>query len=257
MSAKILKVGVTSEEVAAWQTFLKGFFPMSPLVVTGTFDTDTERETGYFQRIQGLLPDGMVGPETYKAAVQSGFPAPNVRVSTDFPVASWKPMTAQEKSAVFGDFNYRPAPTTSNPEGIQILGNWVSENIVSVHIPQLKGIPGAPLNCTVAFHRKASDQLKSLWAAWESAGLLPLVLTFAGTWNPRFIRGSRTVLSNHAFATAFDINVAWNALGAKPAPRGARGSVADLLPLAFDHGFQWGGNFRRTDGMHFEVGKLI
>ena len=40
---------------------------------------------------------------------------------------------------------------------------------------------------------------------------------YAGANAPRFIRGSKTVLGNHAFGTAFDINTAWNALGAQTA----------------------------------------
>src|SRR5512133_3895662 len=62
-----------------------------------------------------------------------------------------------------------------------------------------------------------------------------------------------TILSNYAWGTAFDINVAWNRLGTVPALRGERGSVRELVPLANAHGFYWGGHFSRRDGMHFEV----
>jgi hypothetical protein len=71
---------------------------------------------------------------------------------------------------------------------------------------------------------------------------------------PRFIRGSHSVLSNHAYGTAFDINAPWNALGVRPALVGKPGSVRELVPLAAEHGFAWGGHFRtRPDGMHFEL----
>jgi hypothetical protein len=74
-----------------------------------------------------------------------------------------------------------------------------------------------------------------------------------------FVRGlaHRQVLSNHAFGTAFDINYAWNKLGAEPAVESMKGSVYPLIPLAHKHGFYWGGHFSRKDGMHFEIAKVI
>jgi hypothetical protein len=63
--------------------------------------------------------------------------------------------------------------------------------------------------------------------------------------------------SNHAWGTAFDVNYGWNKLGAIPAPVGARGSVRELVPLANQYGFYWGGHFRRCDGMHFEVARVL
>ncbi len=83
------------------------------------------------------------------------------------------------------------------------------------------------------------------------------MINWAGSYVPRFIRGSRTTLSNHAFGTAFDINTRENALGAIPALVGKHGSVRKLVPLANQHGFYWGGHFKsRKDGMHFEIAEL-
>ena len=73
---------------------------------------------------------------------------------------------------------------------------------------------------------------------------------------PRFVRGSRTILSNHSFGTAFDINVPWNLLGSVPALVGQKGSVRELVPIANQNGFYWGGHFPRKDGMHFSIAKL-
>ena len=71
------------------------------------------------------------------------------------------------------------------------------------------------------------------------------------------IRGSTRTPSNHSFATAFDINAAWNGLGREPAARGEKGSVRELVPIFEKWGFRWGGNFRRRDGMHFEIARII
>jgi D-alanyl-D-alanine dipeptidase len=120
-------------------------------------------------------------------------------------------------------------------------------------VPQLVNIKGSD---RVQFHRKAADQLIKLWQNWEDAALLPLVLTWDGSFVPRFIRGSRKTLSNHSFGSAFDINVAWNQLGVVPALAGQKGSVRELVQIANQHGFYWGGHFSRKDGMHFEVAQI-
>jgi hypothetical protein len=162
----------------------------------------------------------------------------------------FKPLVSTaERQRVFGKFDYK-----TNPDGtIRILGNWAHQNIVKVHIPQLEGVDGAPLDGVVWFHKLGVDQLKALFEEWDAEGLMDLVLTWAGSFVPRMIRGSKTVLSNHAFGTAFDINAAWNGLGKAPAPAGRKGSVIPLVEIAHKHGFYWGGNFSRSDGMHFEL----
>ena len=71
------------------------------------------------------------------------------------------------------------------------------------------------------------------------------------------VRGSRQTLSNHAFGSAFDINAAWNGLGVIPPLVGQKGSVRELVALANENGFYWGGHFPRRDGMHFEIAKIL
>ena len=107
------------------------------------------------------------------------------------------------------------------------------------------------------FHRLAVGQLVALWAHWEKEGLLDRVLTWEGAFVARYVRGSSTNLSNHAFGSAFDINYAWNKLRKIPAFVGSKGSVRELVPIANEHGFFWGGHYEsRLDGMHFEVAVL-
>nr|MCU0228094.1 M15 family metallopeptidase [Bryobacterales bacterium] len=124
--------------------------------------------------------------------------------------------------------------------------------------PQLAGFRNAKRNGDVQFHKLVAAQLVNLWQAWESEGLLDRVLSFEGSYVPRFIRGSRTTLSNHAFGSAFDINLRWNRLGAVPALVGEAGSVRELVATANRFGFYWGGHFRdRPDGMHFEIAQHL
>lgn len=253
----VLRVGATGAEVEQWQNFLlgQGF----DVVADGSFGPKTKTATAAFQAKYGLGADGVVGRGTLAKAIELGFgevqdddtgeDSPNWPPAPDF-----GPLSAQGRADLFGTFRYEPAPTAANPEGIVIRDNWAVTNIMKVEIPQLVGKVGAPGNGQVQFHAKGAAQLKALWAAWEAEGLLPLVLSWAGSYVPRFVRGSRTYLSNHAWGTAFDINAGWNGLGAEPALVGKMGSVRKLVPIANDHGFFWGGHYSgRRDGMHFEV----
>jgi len=136
----------------------------------------------------------------------------------------------RERERLFGRFEYVAAPTAGNPEAIRVVGEW-KRNIVAVDIPQLVRL-GLRKRPRVYAHRLVSEQLRGLWQAWEDEGVLGLVRSWNGSYAARFKRGSRSVLSNHAFGTAFDINARWNRLGAVPALKGEVGSVRELVPVA-------------------------
>src|SRR5262249_5743021 len=139
----------------------------------------------------------------------------------DFP-----PLTGTaERQAVFGKFNFVADPKPGNRENIKILGTWEQDKIGMVPKPQLRTPLGPGAAAGMRFHRLAAEQLKGLWADWEQANLLDRILTFDGSFVPRFIRGSTTTLSNHAFGSAFDVNASENPLGARPKLVGQRGSV--------------------------------
>ena len=257
-----LQIGSRGNLVVAWQNFLIGQRVASG-EPDGVFGEKTAAATRVFQEKVGLEPDGVVGRQTLQKAMARGFelmeePAPD-NTGSNFPLRpSFSPLVSNaRRQAVFGTYAYVHAPTANNRERIQILGSWKQDNIVSVPIPQLKktGI-GRNAPSTMLFHKLAAAQLQALWEAWEKAGLLKQVLTFEGAFVARFIRGSTSTLSNHAFGSAFDINYRWNKLGARPALVGETGAVRELVPIAHEHGFYWGGHFNRRDGMHFEVALL-
>lgn len=256
---KLIRITSQGDEVARWQFFLRGL-GLYENEVTDVFDEATKDATIAFQKKAGLQPDGIVGNKTYGAAMQLGFNG-IIDDRTDKSSASFPPKPVfeplvknEQRQQLFGTFTFESAPVPGNPENIRLTNNWANENIVTVRIPQLVKIKGSD---KVQFHSKAANQLVKLWSDWEQAGLLHLVLTWDGSYVARFIRGSRTTLSNHSFGTAFDINVEWNQLGVVPALVGQKGSVRELVSIANDNGFYWGGHFKRLDGMHFEVAKII
>lgn len=168
------------------------------------------------------------------------------------------PLTAAQREQIFGSFIWQPTPAPDNPERITIVGDWVAKHIVTVSLPQLAHL-GAH---SARFHSLGADQLQGLFAAWESAGLLPKILSWDGSFVARKKRGNKgntpSDLSNHAWGTAFDINARWNSLGQTPRALGTLGSVRELVSLARHFGFFWGGDFHsRLDGMHFELCRVL
>jgi peptidoglycan hydrolase-like protein with peptidoglycan-binding domain len=247
----ILKKGLIAKEVAFWQQFLtdKGFLTGA---IDGIFGENTKKATSDWQRANHLDDDGVVGAGSYAKAKEQGYAhAPEIpwyppRPDFDSP-------SLERVKELFGEFQYN---RLSNGN-IKILGSWVADNIVTVEIPQLAGVEGAPSNGKIPFHRKGVDQLKGLFAEVERQGLKDLIISFAGSFVPRMVRGSLTDLSNHSWGTAFDINAPENWLKQQPASVGKKGSLLKIVPIANSFGFYWGGHYRRRlDGMHFELAEL-
>lgn len=261
---RVLRENMSGTDIIGWQHFLRGrgFYQG---VSDGTFGPYTKEATMRFQSAVGLVPDGVVGNLTFAEALKLGL---NIVQDTQRAVdgPNWPPLpnglrplaSSFDKSQVFGAFDYDPAPTAACPEAIRIKGEWVEKNIARVAVKQLASVRGAPADGRVLFHKAVADQLVLLFEAWEEAGLTDHILTWDGSFSARYVRGSRTLLSNHAWATAFDINAPQNPLGAQPAFVGKPGSVRELVAIANEYGFYWGGHFSgRPDGMHFEAAKIL
>lgn len=270
MSFKVIKRGDNSELVGDWQTFLRG-----EKLYFGKIDNDfgnaTDLATKRFQEKNGLKADGIVGQATYSKAIKKGFNLdeiiPSVTNNDNVPPKpNFPPITGNsQREKIFGKFEFRPNPTKSNPEGIIITDNWAKENIVRVELPALSKATNGKYKAML-WHKECEYQLVKMFERFEKENLHTKILSFAGAFYPRFIRGSRTQLSNHSWGTAFDINVPQNGLGKKPAMIGQKGSVRELVPIANECGFYWGGHFGkeqngkyigRMDGMHFEIAKII
>lgn len=170
------------------------------------------------------------------------------------PSSKLKPLNTHGRMKLFGRFSYKAVPLPDNPENIEVTGNWVKENLVTIPLGALEPAKGAD---SALFHRLVAPRVEELIAAWEAAGVAEDVCTWNGSYCARFIRGTTLgTLSAHAWGSAFDLNAKWNRLGAIPAAEGETGSVLRLVPIAERHGFYWGGRFARCDAMHFELARL-
>lgn len=125
--------------------------------------------------------------------------------------------------------------------------------LVPVKPPFKMYYDGKPV-AAIQFHKKAAPALKAalqqIWADYgfdqakiDAAG----ISKYAGSYNPRKIRGSDTRWSNHAYGAAIDINAEENGLYAK-------GNIPPAVVAAFKaQGAKWGGDYKgRKDPMHFE-----
>lgn len=280
---KILKKGSIGDDVALWQTFLLGQ-QSSDLIVDGSFGDDTEAATREFQRQSNLTVDGIVGRETIIRALSLGYdqfvekqtdPATikfvlaagqdgidvkfESSINNDKSSPSWptkpdrlEPMSYVDRVNTFGSFSFTSSPIPGCPEFVHVKDPKNFE-LVNVFVPELLGTKGCPSG-HVMFNKKASNGLLQLFEEWKKRDLLKLILTWDGSYVPRFVRGSRNVLSNHAWGTAFDINARWNALGTQGALVGQVGSVRELIEVAANVGFFSGLWFdSRPDPMHFEA----
>jgi hypothetical protein len=260
---RVLRKGLSGPDVKQWELFLHGHGFTFTTPRDNDFDAETDKLTKAFQKKNKLTPDGIVGNATFGVAMQQGFQA--VRF-IDEPEAKFPPkpdfgpiLGNAARDILFGPLRFRPGPTNGGfgKETITITNNFEESKIARVNVPEVIGIKGAPSSGKVRFHASAAAQLAGLWSAWKGKGLLKFVLTFDGAFAPRFIRCNNKELSNHAFGTAFDINAAQNPLGAQPALPTQKGCVYELVPVAHQFGFYWGGHFTKGDGMHFEIARVM
>jgi hypothetical protein len=255
-----LQVGSKGPFVEQWETFLRGQDLLMDKEVDNNFTESTAAATREFQKRYQLGFDGKAGNQTVGYAMAHlGFEVLELS-SPDFPPKppDAKPLGFAERQKLLGEIQFEPAPVAGNPEAIRITNDWQRHHLGTVMIPQLKGVFGAPANGIIEFNKVAIPQLQALFQDWEREGLLNRLLGWGGSFAPRFIRGSRTTLSQHAHGSAFDCNVPWNPLGARAALIGEKGSVRELVLTAYRHGFFWGGHYAaRKDGMHIEVMKIV
>lgn len=108
--------------------------------------------------------------------------------------------------------------------------------------------------------------LAGAFSALITTGAVKELKTWDGCYNFRPIRGYEkkyelyikkglipeaiSLLSAHSWGTAIDVNAFENGLGKEP-----KLSVK-FVKCFVDNGFEWGGGWKRKDGMHFQLAKI-
>ncbi len=148
-------------------------------------------------------------------------------------------LTGSRAAKAFGAFSYRYFPDGT----IQPDGRWVRENIRTEVLPVMG---------RVTCHRLMLPQLRGALQDVMDAGLAGSLKTFDGCYVPRFIeRNPERSISLHTWGIAIDMDASTNY-------RGITGTMNPEVVKIFKRwGFRWGGDWKYTDPMHFELAALL
>lgn len=97
-------------------------------------------------------------------------------------------------------------------------------------------------------HKLVEDIFQSAFDQIFERDLWEHLETYDGCYNDRTITSSQKV-STHAWGISVDLNAATNRLGQKPT------MDKTIVAIFKDHGFTWGGDWNRPDGMHFQYAR--
>ena len=148
-------------------------------------------------------------------------------------------LTGSKAARAFGAFSYRYFPDgTIAPDA-----RWVQANVRTETLP----IMGR-----VTCHRLMLTQLRGALEDVVAAGLASTLNTYDGCYVPRFIeRNPENSISLHTWGIAIDMDAATNY-------RGIKGTMHPEVVNIFKRwGFRWGGDWKYTDPMHFELAALL
>lgn len=144
--------------------------------------------------------------------------------------------TGGSVAQAIGAFRY-----TLNGRQVIPEAGWVNANIRTETLPVVG---------TVRCHKAMLAQLRMVMLEVQRLGLSSKIYDYGGCYVPRYIAGKST-LSNHSFGTAIDLNVQDNL-------RGVPGKMDRTVVSIFKRfGFAWGGDWRWTDPMHFELARIV
>ncbi|MFT5563488.1 MAG: hypothetical protein ACI970_000200 [Myxococcota bacterium] len=157
-----------------------------------------------------------------------------------------KPPQQLQATVTSGGDTLQPFSYTDNGDGtISIEQGWVDRYIKTVTLPGI---------ATTRCHELMIPQLLAALDEVRELGLYGHFKPeqFGGCYYPRHIDWDPAYpLSNHAWGIAVDFNTHDNWLGDPP-------QMDMRIVEVFERwGFEWGGRWRRPDGMHFELARIV
>ena len=190
---------------------------------------------GFDDRVEldvALAAEGLIGRQDTKVNRSWDPPDPDDTLST-----------ARTKAAL-GEPWYR----FRSDGDVQMHPDWKAANLTDGRI-----LVNPTIRIRAQCHVEVIGDLEAALADVVAAGLAAEIdvanaNTVGGCYVPRFSRVSGQIgfLSRHTYGMALDTNTDTNCAGCRPQ------ISCDVVRIFRRHGFAWGGNFRRPDGMHFE-----
>lgn len=99
-------------------------------------------------------------------------------------------------------------------------------------------------HCALWFHQRIERLDNTTWDEWG--------------WAVRPVRGQTSGYSNHASGTAIDLNATRHPIGVSIRSTFTDVQISRIRTRMRYYGVvEWGGNWSRPDGMHFEIGGSI
>lgn len=142
-------------------------------------------------------------------------------------------------------------------QGGVVSKKWYAENIIYVKPPFKMQFVDTNITRIACHQRCANELLAALNEIWEESGKSQKTINqwgmnvFSGSHAYRPITGGRT-LSTHAYGCGFDFD----------APRNGYGDATpnfDNVPAVVNafkrQGAEWGGDWKKDDGMHFQFAR--
>lgn len=206
------------------------------------FDTSVANRLGFTADTSTVMWG--VDPETLdRALVDVGLEGrrdTEVARSWDLPDPDATISTARTKVAL-GEPWYRVNPDDT----ISMHPDWIATNL-----PDERVLLDPTIRIWARCHVAVVDDLSAALAEVAAAGLAGQIdvanaNAYGGCYAPRYSRISG-YLSRHTYGMALDTNTVSNCQGCRPQMH------CEVVRIFRRHGFAWGGNFRRADGMHFE-----
>ena len=156
------------------------------------------------------------------------------------------PLKPSQIRSTFGDFKWHDDPARKG--AITIPGDWILHNLARIAPPLPIPAPSGRLIREITCHHLIADQLTSALAYIRDHHLGDHIHTWDGCWVPRHMNWNPSKpLSSHSWGIAFDINAAQFPFGLR------RQQEPSLVNALAKFGFEWGGNWRVPDSMHFEA----
>ena len=175
--------------------------------INSDFGRNTEIGTELFQTRSGIAVTGKLNSRTLDVAQTLGYTVlPNnyysERSSAGFPPKPSPSTLASPDNATrnenFKCFKFMQLPLDQRPDREAIVikascdgsnPDWVAAQVLNIDIPQLKFARG--FSGRFRTHVKAAPQFAALFAKWEAADLLHLIMSYEGCFVPRYKRGLR------------------------------------------------------------------